>query len=204
MTVHEKTRYKPEIAILDNAQVKTLCYFMLKSDWPNGKTDWPNGDKITSVWDNTVLFSAIDSPFFFLYLSVLLKPNFLKKWKNTWFSHDKVHNKKWNCGFTITPPNPPTPSRPFRSDTVQRVQCPVNTKTVNTLLTSTTETCSFVRMTEKGYCKLHHRACNQAIFSSAGKERVSIENCSLYWRVAPRFCNELPAWLCLRCGYSAR
>ena len=44
VTVHEKTRYKSEIAILDNAhlKVKTLCYFMLKSDWPNG-------DKITSV-----------------------------------------------------------------------------------------------------------------------------------------------------------
>ena len=44
VTVHEKTRYKLEIAILDNTHLKvqTLCYFMLKSDWPNG-------DKITSV-----------------------------------------------------------------------------------------------------------------------------------------------------------
>ena len=40
--VHEKTRYKSKIAILDNAHlnVRTLC--MLKSDWPDG-------DKITSV-----------------------------------------------------------------------------------------------------------------------------------------------------------
>ena len=38
VTVHEQTRYKSEIAILDNAhlRVQTLCYFMLKSDWPNG------------------------------------------------------------------------------------------------------------------------------------------------------------------------
>ena len=44
MTVHEETRCKLEIEILDNAHLKvqTLCYFMLKSDWPNG-------DKITSV-----------------------------------------------------------------------------------------------------------------------------------------------------------
>ena len=44
MTVHEKTRYKSEIAILDNANLKvqTLSYFMLKSDLPNG-------DKITCV-----------------------------------------------------------------------------------------------------------------------------------------------------------
>ena len=44
VTVHEKTRYKSKIAILDNAHLKVqaLCYFMLKSDWPNG-------DKIESV-----------------------------------------------------------------------------------------------------------------------------------------------------------
>ena len=38
-TVHEKTRYKWEIAILDNTHLKvqTLCYFMLKSDLPNGE-----------------------------------------------------------------------------------------------------------------------------------------------------------------------
>ena len=44
MSVHEKTRYKSEIAILDNAHLKvqTLCYFMLKSDLSNG-------DKSTSV-----------------------------------------------------------------------------------------------------------------------------------------------------------
>ena len=42
--VHEKTRYKSKIAVLDNASLKvqTLCCFMLKSVWPNG-------DKITSV-----------------------------------------------------------------------------------------------------------------------------------------------------------
>ena len=45
LTAHEQTRsYKWKIAILDNAHLKvqTLCYFMLKSDLPNG-------DKITSV-----------------------------------------------------------------------------------------------------------------------------------------------------------
>ena len=53
MTVNEKTRSKSEIAILDNAHLKvqTLCYFMLKSDLSNR-------DKITSVRDNAVLFSA--------------------------------------------------------------------------------------------------------------------------------------------------
>ena len=53
MTVHEKTRYKLKIAILENAHLKvqTLCYFMLKSDLPNR-------DKIISVSDNAVLFSA--------------------------------------------------------------------------------------------------------------------------------------------------
>ena len=37
VTVHEKTRYKSEIEILDNAHLKvqTLCYFMLKSDLSN-------------------------------------------------------------------------------------------------------------------------------------------------------------------------
>ena len=44
VTVHEKTRYKSKIAILDDAHLKvqTLCYFMLESDWRNG-------DEITSV-----------------------------------------------------------------------------------------------------------------------------------------------------------
>ena len=44
VTVSEKTWYKLKIAILDDAflKVQTLCYFMLKSDLPNG-------DKITSV-----------------------------------------------------------------------------------------------------------------------------------------------------------
>ena len=44
VTVLEKTRYKSEIAILDNAhfKVQTLCYFMLKSDLSNK-------DKITPV-----------------------------------------------------------------------------------------------------------------------------------------------------------
>ena len=37
VTVHENTRYKMNIAILDNAHLKmqTLCYFVLKSDLPN-------------------------------------------------------------------------------------------------------------------------------------------------------------------------
>ena len=44
VAVHKKTRYMSKIAILDNAylKVQTLCYFILKSDWPNG-------DKITPV-----------------------------------------------------------------------------------------------------------------------------------------------------------
>ena len=41
---HEQIRHKSKIAILDDAHLKvqTLCYFMLKSDWPDG-------DKFTSV-----------------------------------------------------------------------------------------------------------------------------------------------------------
>ena len=37
VTVHKKTRYNSEIAILDNTHLKaqTLCYFMLKSDLSN-------------------------------------------------------------------------------------------------------------------------------------------------------------------------
>ena len=44
VTVHDKTRYKSIITILDNAHLKvqTLCYFLLKSDRPNE-------DKITYV-----------------------------------------------------------------------------------------------------------------------------------------------------------
>ena len=62
MAVREKTRYKSEMAILDNAHLKvqTLCYFMLKSDLPNG-------DKITTVSGNAFLFSACYSS-----LSVLI------------------------------------------------------------------------------------------------------------------------------------
>ena len=61
VTVREKTRYKSEIAILDNAHLKvqTLCYFVLKSDWPNG-------DIITSVSDTTSLFSAFYSSLSYL------------------------------------------------------------------------------------------------------------------------------------------
>ena len=64
VTVHEKTRYKYQIAILDNAHLKvqTLCYFMLKSDLPNG-------DKITSVSDNANWFSAFYSSLFILISS---------------------------------------------------------------------------------------------------------------------------------------
>ena len=61
VTVHKETRYKSNIAILDNAhwKVQTLCYIVLKSDLPNG-------DK-TSVWDNAVLFSACYSSLLILY-----------------------------------------------------------------------------------------------------------------------------------------
>ena len=64
VTVHEKTKYKSKIAILDNVhwKVQTLCYFMLKSDLPNG-------DQIKSVWDNAVLFSAFCSSLFMLISS---------------------------------------------------------------------------------------------------------------------------------------
>ena len=64
MTVHEKTRFKSKIAILDNAHLKvqTLCYFMMKSDLPNG-------DKITSLWDDAILFSALYSSLFILISS---------------------------------------------------------------------------------------------------------------------------------------
>ena len=64
MNVHEKTRYKSKIAILDNAhfKVQTLCYFMLKSDLPNG-------DQITSVSDNAFLFSACYSSLLILISS---------------------------------------------------------------------------------------------------------------------------------------
>ena len=62
--MHEKIRYKSKIAILDSAHLKvqTLCYFMLKSDLPNG-------DKIASVSDNAVLFAAFCSPLFKLISS---------------------------------------------------------------------------------------------------------------------------------------
>ena len=61
VTVLEKTRYKSEIAILDNAHLKvqTLCYFMLKSD----------GDKVTPVCDNAVLFSVRYSSLSILFSS---------------------------------------------------------------------------------------------------------------------------------------
>ena len=36
-------------------------------------------------------FCLLRAVFLFCYLSVLLKPNFLKKWKNTWFSHAQSH-----------------------------------------------------------------------------------------------------------------
>ena len=52
-TVYKKIRYKSKIAVLDNAHLKvqTLCYFILK-------LNLPNGDKITSVRDKALLFSA--------------------------------------------------------------------------------------------------------------------------------------------------
>ena len=81
MTVHEKTRYMSKIAILENAHLRlqTSCYFMLKSGWPNG-------DKITSVMDNDLLFSAFYSSRFILSssaeTSIFLKnesvPGFLR------------------------------------------------------------------------------------------------------------------------------
>ena len=56
--------YKSKIVIWDDAHLKvqTLCYFMLKSDWPIG-------DKITSVGDNAVLFSSFYSSLFILLSS---------------------------------------------------------------------------------------------------------------------------------------
>ena len=55
--MHEKkTGISRKIAILDSAHlnVQALCCFMLTSDLLNG-------DKIPSVWDNAVLFSACSS-----------------------------------------------------------------------------------------------------------------------------------------------
>ena len=61
VTTHEKPRYELKIAVLDNVHLKvqTLCYFKLKSDLPNG-------DKITSVWNNAILFSVLYSSLFIL------------------------------------------------------------------------------------------------------------------------------------------
>ena len=86
--------YKSKIAILDNAHLKvqTLCYFMIKSDLPNG-------DKITSVWDNAIFFPAIYSLLFVLISSAetyffqqqqttaATTTTTTKERKNTWFSH---------------------------------------------------------------------------------------------------------------------
>ena len=61
----KKKRYKSKMAILNNAHFKVqtlLCKFMLKSGWPNG-------DKITSVMDNDLLFSAFYSSRFILLSS---------------------------------------------------------------------------------------------------------------------------------------
>ena len=74
VTVHKETRYKSNIAILDNAhwKVQTLFYFMLKSDWPN----W---DKITSKGDNAISFSAFCFSLFIPISSA-----------ETWFSQQNV------------------------------------------------------------------------------------------------------------------
>ena len=70
VTVHEKTGYKSKIAILDNAHLKvqTLCCFTLKSDLPSGE-NLPSGEKITSVVDNEILFSACSSSLLLLICS---------------------------------------------------------------------------------------------------------------------------------------
>ena len=72
MWLHDKTRYKLETAILDKVhlKVKTLCYFMLNHI---GQMD------IESHLFEIIQFCFLLSLLLFLYLSVLLKPNFLKK-----------------------------------------------------------------------------------------------------------------------------
>ena len=84
VTVHEKTKYESKIAILDNAHLKvqTLCYFLLKSDCQM---------EIKLHLFEIMLFCFLHAILLFYYSSVLLKPNFLKKWKNTWFSHAQTH-----------------------------------------------------------------------------------------------------------------
>ena len=52
-------------------------------------------------------FCFLHSVLLFLYLTVLLKPNFLKKWKNTRFSHGLSHvldKCKWRrvCDVTVS------------------------------------------------------------------------------------------------------
>ena len=85
VTVHEKTRCKSKIVIFDNAHlnVQTLWYFMLKSDWPNG-------DKITSVSDNAILFSAFYSSLFILISSA-----------ETLFSQKMKEYLVFSCTFTF-------------------------------------------------------------------------------------------------------
>ena len=58
LNVHEKTRNKSEIAVLDNAHLKgqTFCYFMLKPD-------------LSKREDNAVLFSACYSSLLILITS---------------------------------------------------------------------------------------------------------------------------------------
>ena len=51
-----------------------MCYFMLKSDLPSG-------NKITSVWDNVVLFSACYSSLVMPISSVETEFSIKKKWK---------------------------------------------------------------------------------------------------------------------------
>ena len=77
MIVHEETRHKSEIALLDNAHLKvqTLCYFMLKSDCQM--------EIKSHLFQITGLFSACYSSLLILISS----ENFLKNCPNTWFSH---------------------------------------------------------------------------------------------------------------------
>ena len=84
LCMKKNNRCKSKIAILDNAHLKvqTLCYFLLKSDCQM---------EIKLHLFEIMLFCFLHAILLFYYSSVMLKPNFLNKWKNTWFSHAQSH-----------------------------------------------------------------------------------------------------------------
>ena len=87
VTVHEKTRYKSKIAILHNAHLKvqTLCYFVQNQ---TGQM------KTKSHLFEIMQFSFLHSVLPFLYISVLLGPNF--------FNNKKKVYLVFSCTVTYT------------------------------------------------------------------------------------------------------